>query len=62
MISAIKDPNPVMYLYPKMLIRAKGTELIPGEPENEKELKSMIDAPIGATLYDVETARQGCAT
>ncbi|MDJ0838592.1 MAG: transketolase C-terminal domain-containing protein [Acidobacteriota bacterium] len=59
MISAIKDPNPVMYLYPKMLIRAKGEELIPGEPEDERELRRMIDAPIGATLYDVIEARDG---
>lgn len=57
MISAIKDPNPVMFLYPKMLIRAKGDELIPGEPADEKELRNMIDAPIGATLYDVIDAR-----
>lgn len=59
MISAIKDPNPVMYLYPKMLIRAKGEELIPGEPGDDKKLREMIDAPTGATLYDVEEARDG---
>lgn len=47
MIAAIKDPNPVLYLKPKALLRVRGTELIPGEPENEKQLKSMIDAPIG---------------
>lgn len=47
MIAAIKDPNPVMYLAPKALMRVRGTELIPGEPQDEKTLKSMIDAPIG---------------
>ncbi len=47
LISAIKDPNPVMFLKPKALLRVRGEELIPGEPESEKELKAMIDAPIG---------------
>ncbi len=47
MISAIKDDNPVLYLKPKALLRAKGQELIPGEPSDEKALKDMIDAPIG---------------
>ncbi len=47
MISAIKDPNPVLYLVPKALMRVRGEELIPGEPEQEKELRAMIDAPIG---------------
>lgn len=47
MLSAIKDDNPVLYLKPKALLRAKGAELIPGEPEDEKTLKDMIDAPIG---------------
>lgn len=47
MLSAIQDPNPVLYLKPKALMRVRGDELIPGEPENEKDLKSMIDAPIG---------------
>jgi len=56
MISAVKDPNPVMYLYPKMLIRVKGTELIPGEPETG--LHQMIDAPIGADLYEVAEVRK----
>ncbi|MGH1467857.1 MAG: alpha-ketoacid dehydrogenase subunit beta [Bdellovibrionales bacterium] len=46
MLSAIEDPNPVMFLMPKALTRAKGEELIPGEP-GEKELKDAIDAPIG---------------
>jgi 2-oxoisovalerate dehydrogenase E1 component beta subunit len=47
MLSAIKDPNPVLFLKPKALLRVKGAELIPGEPEDEKELKAMIDAPLG---------------
>lgn len=47
MISAIKDPNPVLFLKPKALLRVRGEELIPGEPSDEKELKAMIDAPIG---------------
>lgn len=47
LLSAIKDPNPVMFLEPKALLRVKGEELIPGEPEDEKTLKQMIDAPLG---------------
>lgn len=47
MLSAVKDPNPVMFLKPKSLLRIRGKELIPGEPENEKQLKQMIDAPLG---------------
>jgi len=49
MLSAIKDPNPVMFLKPKALLRlkAKGPdELLPGEPD-EKKLAQMIDAPLG---------------
>lgn len=46
MISAIKDPNPVLFLNPKALMRVRGTELIPGEPADEKELKAMIDQPV----------------
>lgn len=47
MLSSIQDPNPVLFLKPKALMRVRGEELIPGEPANEKELKAMIDAPIG---------------
>jgi 2-oxoisovalerate dehydrogenase E1 component beta subunit len=47
LLAAIQDPNPVMYLKPKALMRVRGEELIPGEPESEKELKAMIDAPLG---------------
>ncbi len=47
LISAVKDPNPVLFLKPKALMRVRGEELIPGEPADEKLLKSMIDAPVG---------------
>lgn len=47
LIAAIKDPNPVLFLEPKALLRVRGAEKIPGEPADEKELKTMIDAPIG---------------
>lgn len=47
LISSIKDPNPVMFLYPKALIRAHGEEKIPGEPDEAKVLSDMIDAPVG---------------
>ena len=47
MLSAIKDPNPVMVLLPKALLRVKGEKLIPGEPADEGALKKMIDAPVG---------------
>jgi 2-oxoisovalerate dehydrogenase E1 component beta subunit len=47
MLSAIVDPNPVMLLLPKALLRLRGEKLLPGEPEDETELKKMIDAPVG---------------
>jgi 2-oxoisovalerate dehydrogenase E1 component beta subunit len=47
MLSAIIDPNPVMVLLPKALLRVRGDRLIPGEPEEEEELKKRIDAPVG---------------
>lgn len=47
MLSAIQDPNPVLYLMPKALLRVRGEQLIPGEPASEQELKDMIDAPVG---------------
>ncbi len=47
MLSAIEDPNPVLFLIPKALLRVKGEELIPGEPTDDKELRNLIDAPIG---------------
>jgi 2-oxoisovalerate dehydrogenase E1 component beta subunit len=47
MLAAIKDPNPVLYLMPKALLRLKGEQLLPGEPADEQQLKEMIDAPVG---------------
>ncbi len=47
MLSAIADPNPVLVLLPKALLRVRGEELIPGEPEDQDLLKEMIDAPVG---------------
>jgi 2-oxoisovalerate dehydrogenase E1 component beta subunit len=47
LLSAIADPDPVMYLEPKALVRARGEDLIPGEPENSRELDRMINAPLG---------------
>jgi len=46
-LSAIADPNPVMVLLPKALLRVRGDKLIPGEPDDESKLKEMIDAPVG---------------
>ncbi len=47
LLSCILDPNPCLFLKPKALMRVRGEDLIPGEPTDEKELKAMIDAPIG---------------
>ncbi len=47
MLSAIRDPNPVLALLPKALLRVRGEELIPGEPADADTLRSMIDAPVG---------------
>jgi 2-oxoisovalerate dehydrogenase E1 component beta subunit len=49
MLSAIVDPNPVMVLLPKALMRVKAApgELITGEPEAARELSRRIDAPLG---------------
>jgi 2-oxoisovalerate dehydrogenase E1 component beta subunit len=49
MLSAIVDPNPVMYLAPKALLRTKGgpNDRIPGEPDDDRALSKMIDAPLG---------------
>ncbi len=47
MLSAIRDPNPVLYLMPKALLRVRGDQKLPGEPEDENQLKDMIDAPVG---------------
>ncbi len=49
LLSAVVDPNPVMFLKPKALLRVKSRpgEGIPGEPGDEKALSKMIDAPLG---------------
>ena len=53
MLACLKDQNPTMYLKPKALLRVDGVgdEQIPGEPpltaEGKKQLKEMIDAPLG---------------
>jgi len=48
LLSAIVDPNPVMFLMPKALLRMKGAPgEIPGEPDDERSLNQMIDAPLG---------------
>src|SRR5437870_5335876 len=47
MLSAIVDPNPVLVLLPKALLRIRGEQLIPGEPADPNVLKEMIDAPVG---------------
>lgn len=46
-LSAIADPNPVLLLLPKALLRIKGMHKLPGEPEDDHELSAMIDAPVG---------------
>lgn len=50
LLTAVREPNPVMVLLPKALMRARAAsadERIPGEPENPRELSAMIDAPVG---------------
>jgi 2-oxoisovalerate dehydrogenase E1 component beta subunit len=47
MLSAIADPNPVLMLLPKALLRVRGHQLLPGEPADPDVLKEMIDAPVG---------------
>jgi 2-oxoisovalerate dehydrogenase E1 component beta subunit len=49
MLSAIADPNPVMFLEPKALLRVESLpgEKLPGEPADERELSHRIDAPLG---------------
>lgn len=48
LLSAIVDPNPVMFLKPKALLRTKGRpgDDVPGVPE-DRTLSKMIDAPLG---------------
>ncbi len=49
LLSAIADPNPVMFLMPKALLRMKSApgEEVPGCPEDDRQLSQMIDAPLG---------------
>lgn len=50
LLAAIADPNPVMVLLPKALMRSRArddSEMIPGEPKDAKELSALIDAPVG---------------
>jgi 2-oxoisovalerate dehydrogenase E1 component beta subunit len=47
LISAVQEENPVMYLPPKALMRVRGEDLIPGEPNDARELSKLIDAPLG---------------
>ncbi len=47
MLAALKEKDPVMVLIPKALMRARGSELIPGEPADPRELSKRIDAPLG---------------
>jgi 2-oxoisovalerate dehydrogenase E1 component beta subunit len=47
MLSAIADPNPVLVLLPKALLRVRSEQLLPGEPADPETLKRMIDAPVG---------------
>lgn len=46
MIAAIRDPNPVMVLLPKALMRFSDGVLIPGEPADTKKLNEMIGSPV----------------
>jgi 2-oxoisovalerate dehydrogenase E1 component beta subunit len=52
MLSAISDPNPVLVLLPKALLRVRGEQKLPGEPESEEELKDRIDAPVSDRAGD----------
>src|SRR5437762_13841587 len=47
MLSAIVDPNPVLVLLPKALLRVRGEKVVPGEPADQALLRDMIDAPVG---------------
>ena len=45
MLSSILDPNPVIYLKPKALLRVKSQAKIPGEPQDEQQLKKNDRCP-----------------
>lgn len=46
LLAAVEDPNPVLYLVPKALMRTESETLLPGEP-GKRELRDAIDAPLG---------------
>ncbi|MFN0064085.1 MAG: alpha-ketoacid dehydrogenase subunit beta [Myxococcaceae bacterium] len=47
LLAAVQEENPVLYLEPKALLRLRGGERIPGEPDDDRKLSKMIDAPLG---------------
>lgn len=47
MIACLKEENPTMFLKPKALLRIRGEEKIPGEPDEDKKLREAIDMPPG---------------
>ncbi len=47
LLSACKEQNPVMFLIPKALMRVKSDEPLPGEPNDDRALSKLIDAPLG---------------
>ena len=51
MLSAIRDPNPVLVLLPKALMRVKGDKLLPGEPAAARAARlALAKARAAATL------------
>jgi 2-oxoisovalerate dehydrogenase E1 component beta subunit len=47
LLASVQEENPVLYMEPKALLRIRGEEKIPGEPDDDKALSKMIDAPLG---------------
>src|SRR5262249_17018783 len=47
LLAAVQEEDPVLFLEPKALLRVKGEQKIPGEPDDERELGKRIDAPLG---------------
>ncbi len=58
MLSAIVDPNPVMVLLPKALLRVRGEQQIPGEPDDEKELTRASTRPSATAATGSRVARR----
>lgn len=50
LLACIADPDPCMVLLPKALIYGKRGDLIPGEPEDPKQLNDMINKPVDPAL------------